>query len=371
LLLIWVGLITLSWARWNQITYAPLGRLFFQANAAIATLLGYGLVRLTLRPRWVVMGVGIVLGALALMAALFIVQPAFTLPERYPLADFHAPDGVLPATSIGGSIEVLDFEISPRSVEAGQSVDVKLFLRATKPMTEDYGMALQILSPVSGDDTVLVNFNTAPGGGNYPTYAWRTDEVIEDQYRLQIPPQVARTQAWRVGVIFYRISDGERLPVVVADQPAGGMLGLGLIRVGGSERAPTVPSDALLKPAPVFGDAIRLEGLAVDPAGDRLKLRLWWRAVAPVGVNYTTLVHLYDADGALITAADGPPMGGHFPTALWTSGDLITSTHVLPLDGHSLGLGWYDPASGARLAGSVADTPLPDGIYTLRVVRDE
>jgi hypothetical protein len=232
-------------------------------------------------------------------------------------------------------------------------------------------MALQILSPVSGDDTVLVNFNTAPGGGNYPTYAWRTDEVIADQYQLQIPNQVARTQAWRVGVIFYHIADGERLPVVVAGQPAGGMLGLDLIRVGGSDNTPPVPTDALVEPAPVFGDAIRLEGLALAPEDDQLKLHLWWRAVAPVDVNYTTLVHLYDAEGALITAADGPPMGGHFPTALWASGDLITSTHALPVEGHSLGLGWYDPVSGARLAGSVDDNPLPDGIYTLRVVQEE
>ena len=46
-LLIWLVLVTVMWVRWNHITYAPLGRLFFQVNAAIAALLGYALVRLT------------------------------------------------------------------------------------------------------------------------------------------------------------------------------------------------------------------------------------------------------------------------------------------------------------------------------------
>jgi hypothetical protein len=371
LLLIWLGLITVLWVRWNQITYAPLGRLFFQANAAIAPLLAYGLVRLTRQPNWVVVGLGVILGALTWMGALYVVRPAFTLPERHSLADFTAPTEDLPPTFIGESIEVLGFEVTPASVEAGQTVDVTLFLRATEPMTAYYGMALQVLSPVSGDDTVLVNFNTAPGGGNYPTYAWRTDEVIEDRYRLQIPPQVTRTRAWRVGVIFYRIADGERLPVVVAGQPAGGMLGLDLIRVGASDPLPDVPAGARLDPAPVFGDAIRLEGLALEPAGDQWRVDLWWRAVAPLDVDYTTLIHLYDAQGALVAVADTPPMEGRFPTPLWVSGDLITGTHRLPREGHVLGIGWYDPVSGARLEGSVDDTPLPDGIYTLPVGRDE
>ena len=43
LLLGWLVLVLASWVRWNQITYAPLGRLFFQAGVAIGALLGYGL----------------------------------------------------------------------------------------------------------------------------------------------------------------------------------------------------------------------------------------------------------------------------------------------------------------------------------------
>jgi len=381
LLLLWIGLVAVLWVRWNQITYAPLGRLFFQANAGLGALLGYGLARLTSRPRWMLVGVGAGLWALALAGVLFVVRPAFALPHRYPLSagnfgvsrfTFDAQQG-LPTAAVPLSqatfddlITVLGYEVSPRSLEPGQTLEVALFLQATQPITEDYVLALQLLSPVPGDDTALINFNTIPGGGNYPTYVWEPGEVIVDRYRLQVPEQVEQVQAWQVEGIFYRLSDGERLPVTVDGQPAGRMLGLGLVRVGASETL-EVPSHGRLGTAPLFGEAIRLEGLQLRPEGDQLHIQTWWRAVAPLGGDYTTLVHLYDAEGALLATGDAPPLRGGFPTSLWKPEDLILGVYTLPLpqDGHSVGLGWYDPLTGSRLPAFDADGRFADDIYPI------
>ncbi len=371
LLLLWTGLVVVSWVRWNQITYAPLGRLFFQADAAVGALLGYGLARLTSRPRWMLVGVSAGLWALALAGALFIVRPAFALPKRYPISANEAPPAPpqpLSQATFDDLVTVLGYEVSPRSLEPGQTLEVALFLQATRPITEDYTLAFQLLSPVPGDDAALINFNAIPGDGNYPTYAWQPDEVIVDRYRLRVPGRVEQAQSWRVVAILYRLCDGERLPVTVAGQPAGGMLGLGLVRVGASE-PPTVPLEARLESGPLFGEAIRLEGMRLQPEGDRMRVQAWWRAVARPPGDYTTLVHLYDAEGKVLATGDALPQQGAFPTSLWEPGDLIADEYVLPLERQSkrVGLGWYDPVTGVRLpiSGDVSETvavediPLP------------
>jgi len=215
---------------------------------------------------------------------------------------------------------------------------------------------------VPGDDTTLINFNTIPGNGNYPTYAWQPDEVVADRYRLRIPDQVERTQAWQVMVVLYGLSDGQRLPVTVEGQASGEALGLGLVRVGSSEPA-AVPEEARIEPALLFGDplaengTIRLEGVRLLSATtekedvDHVQVQVWWRATAHTSADYTTLVHFYDAGGTMLAAGDAPPLRGAFPTSLWEPGDLIADEYVLPLEeqGEQVGLGWYDPITGARL----------------------
>ncbi|NLF01195.1 MAG: hypothetical protein GX601_09485, partial [Anaerolineales bacterium] len=151
------------------------------------------------------------------------------------------------------------------------------------------------------------------------------------------------------------------LPVVIDGQPAGEMLGLGLIRVGGetaSEAPPRTPDGA----QPVFGDAIRLEGLRFEREGDLLQIEAWWRAIAPLQMDLTAFVHLYDADGGLLDTGDAPPLGGAYPTSMWQVGDVLADTYVLSWQegAQRVGLGWYDPASATRLpaedpAGRLAD----------------
>jgi hypothetical protein len=245
-------------------------------------------------------------------------------------------------------------------------------LQATHPITDDYALALQLLSPALGDDTTLVNFNTIPGGGNYPTYAWQPGELIIDRYRLQIPERVERTQAWRIAAILYRMSDGQRLPVTVAGQPAEKMLGLEVVRVGASE-PPPLPEGAL-EPDTLFGDVvspvIRLEAVWLRREDGQMRVQAWWRAESRPPGNYTALVHLYDAEGTLLASGDAPPLDGAFPTSLWEQDDLIVDEYVLPWEGkgESIGLGWYDPVTGIRLpafdatdrlAGDVYHIPLP------------
>jgi len=365
ILLAWLGVVALFWVRWNQITYAPLGRLFFQAAPAISLLLSVGLVYLTSRPHLVLAGVGSTLFVLTLIGALFVVRPAFALPERYASAGSAQIPMPMPNTRFGDAVNCLGYELAPRSLEAGQSLEIALFVQTERPLQEDYALALQLVSPVPGDDSVLVNFNTLPGGGTYPSIAWQPGEVIADWYHIDIPQDVARTQAWRVVAILYRLQDGERVPVSVAGQAAGGALGLGLVRVGASKDS-AIPPDEQIGNEPVFGDAIRLDGLQLDIDEGFLHIRTWWHAIAPLESNYTVLVHVYDDEGVLLANGDTPPLHGGFPTSLWEPGDAVMDEYTLelPPGGVELGLGWYDPDSGVRL---LTNDTAQQGITTVMI----
>ena len=121
---------------------------------------------------------------------------------------------------------------------------------------------------------------------------------------------------------------------------------------------PTAPAFAR------FTGGVELLGIEATPVGtDRhplpgengaIQVRLRWRANAPLTDNYTVFLH-YLRDGELVAQADSQPAEGHYPTALWQSGDVVNDDHYVagigaPLPGRDvLRFGFWHPESGAVL----------------------
>ena len=107
--------------------------------------------------------------------------------------------------------------------------------------------------------------------------------------------------------------------------------------------------------------------------GESLELTMWWRSVAPLNQDATIFLHLYDAEGQLIATADAPPLSGGFPTSLWQPGDGVRDERTMPLpegglSAVELGIGWYDPGTGIRLAATSADGErLPDDTVKMQL----
>jgi len=129
------------------------------------------------------------------VGALGPLVPAFAPPRRYAdAAALDIPnrvDGVF-----GERIALLGFDVQPASLEPGQTVKVTLYLSAPRPVTETYSIGLWFVSAVPGETSRLVGLDTWPGHGNYPTTAWNPGEVVVDRYRLRVPREVERAQAW-------------------------------------------------------------------------------------------------------------------------------------------------------------------------------
>ena len=104
-----------------------------------------------------------------------------------------------------------------------------------------------------------------------------------------------------------------------------------------------------------FDRGIQLQPVAVDEGDGSLAVRLLWHMPQPVSDDINVFVHLYGADGVLLTQDDGYPIAGMAPFWLWPAGQTLEDRRVLELPagsggGLTIGIGLYDPATGARLA---------------------
>jgi 4-amino-4-deoxy-L-arabinose transferase-like glycosyltransferase len=104
-----------------------------------------------------------------------------------------------------------------------------------------------------------------------------------------------------------------------------------------------------------FSDGVELLGVAVMPVdAGRLRVRLRWRATAPLTEDYTVFLH-YLRDGERVAQADSRPARGCYPTTVWRSGDVVNDDHDVedvgaPLPGRDVLLfGLWQPESGAVL----------------------
>jgi hypothetical protein len=107
----------------------------------------------------------------------------------------------------------------------------------------------------------------------------------------------------------------------------------GLERVAGPAVNPETPPS---NPREVdFGGAIRLTGydLAPDPlsGGKAATVTLYWQPLHPLGADYSTFVHLVNADGDVIGGSDHLPGGVYYPSTLWKPGDLLRDAHAFTL----------------------------------------
>ena len=116
-----------------------------------------------------------------------------------------------------------------------------------------------------------------------------------------------------------------------------------------------LPPDTTTPALARFSGGVEWLGAEVTPTKDgRLRVRLRWRAIAPLAEDYTVFLH-YLRDGERIAQADSRPAGGLYPTTRWRPGDVINDDHFIagagaPQPGRdALLLGFWQPESGVRL----------------------
>jgi len=110
----------------------------------------------------------------------------------------------------------------------------------------------------------------------------------------------------------------------------------------------------------VFGGGMRLLGYEVDrleaTPGDSVAITLYWEALAPMNEDYSVFVHILGAHDLIIGQRDRYPGRGNLPTSLWSPGQIVADTFIVPIAPTVMTpvqaryeVGFYNYTTGERL----------------------
>jgi 4-amino-4-deoxy-L-arabinose transferase-like glycosyltransferase len=373
LALLWLTGISAALLRWMQQVEAPHGRLLFPALGAWALLISLGLRHLTRVDHR--LGRAVAALYLCLCALLSTLAPGARIAATFfpprPLAPSRVQATCDQPVDLryGEKAQLLCAEIAPDRVIPGDQVTVRACWAGLTPMAQDYTVFVQLIGQ---EASRVLERQTYPGLGRYPTSIWRPGEAFCDTYVGSVAEWAEAPIRYHVEVGLFDARSGERLVAQTAeghplDPPIVGAVSV--VPTGTQVASSVSPVDV------TFDDSIRLTGYEMPQSaepGSAVTVTLTWSARAEPAHDYIAFVHLWQpGDPAPLAQHDSRPRGGWFPTSAWRAGDLIRDAHTfwisetLPSGEYPVWAGLYRPESGDRLAASSSGGHLPYDLVPL------
>ncbi len=223
-----------------------------------------------------------------------------------------------------------------------------LYWQAQRDLDRDYTIEVIAKSP-RGDHLARVE-QTHPGLSL--TSRWQAGRLVRDAYEIPLG-DLDRPAALGYYVSVRDASTGEALAVV--DSPDGAQTEVPCGRARLPADAVSLGPDLDVVEA-TFGGVVELEAARLPDSAERgqpIELTLRWRSVAATDVDYTVFVHVTDAAGIQVAAADAQPRDGLYPTSWWEPGETVIDVHTLapdlPAGVYRIEIGLYDLATMERL----------------------
>lgn len=110
--------------------------------------------------------------------------------------------------TFGDQIGLLSFGAAD-SLTMGESLEVRLYWKALRPLEEDYIVFVHVLS---ADGELVANHDGPPRGGECPTSTWLPGDVVPDVHYVELDPQTP-AGIYQLWVGLYTWPGIERLPV--------------------------------------------------------------------------------------------------------------------------------------------------------------
>jgi hypothetical protein len=131
-----------------------------------------------------------------------------------------ALDPIVPAAlpepiDFGGQIKLMSTAIEPQPIGAGSPVTLTVYWQAERVPDQDYTVFVHLLD-AQGEQ--VANADSMPQANRYPTSFWDKAEIVRDDHRLTVPPDLP-PGTYQIVIGWYDLATGARLPV--NGEPAG------------------------------------------------------------------------------------------------------------------------------------------------------
>ena len=249
-----------------------------------------------------------------------------------------------PRAKLAEDVELAAYRVDAGRASPGGRLRLTLLWRALSQPDHDYSVALRL---VSTDGHAITRSDERPADGRYPTRGWQPGELVREQRELRLPPNAS---AGRFALQVALVS------ATVGAAPA--WFSLGEVELDAVKRQfdePEIPRRVDVD----VGGQFRLLGGHVEPTsvrpGSRLRLILYWRALADGQHSYRVFTHLADAQGKIWGQRDGEPRNWTHPTSAWLEGEVVEDVYEIevqaetPSGQYAIVVGMYDPQTGERL----------------------
>jgi hypothetical protein len=222
--------------------------------------------------------------------------------------------------------------VTPVKIRPGETLLVDLFWQPLRQIPGDLTSFVHLRLPGSAQQ--IAQSDHLMGGVYYPTSQWEPGETLVDRHQVVLPPDAPPGPYELVTGLYERVDGGIR--------DVGSLALAG--SVGGEPPASAQDVSAANAMYANFGDKLLLigyelegsrmfQGSGVPDASqpDQLQLKLLWQAARPMDRDYTVFIHLVDEAGNLVSQVDTLPFGGHYPTSVWSQGELLAGSYSLNL----------------------------------------
>jgi len=264
---------------------------------------------------------------------------------------------------MGDGLVLVGYDALP-AVKPGEHAIVDVYWQSQRSWPIDLVGTLKVYSGANEWKTERVaQQDHLLGGGLIPrhlTSQWKAGQIIRDQYRLDIPANMAEPQALKIEAAACYEGNGDCLgEVTFGPLPVTAQSGLPL-------PSQAQPVGAKIGPATLLG----FQAQATDPGS--IRLILYWRPDEPITEDAIVFVHVLDAAGKLVVGQDSRPRNGTYSSLAWQLGETVVDEHVLawptatPSGKYQLIVGVYAAATQNRWAAmDPTGNPLVDNILPL------
>ena len=276
------------------------------------------------------------------VGAIEVARPA--VPPSIDVLPIHTTLGL----DVGEGLKLLGTGPIVERARPGDTLTLALFWQSLRPVDRDVQLLLRVLG---ANGALIAEGRYDLARLDHPTHEWVKGEVVLGYYDWTVDPAASSGKA-QITLQLLDADTGQPLP--------GHDVDLATLQIEGGPRRFEVPGDIQHPLGADFGGLIWLLGYdladpAVEPGGTVI-LTLYWQSLASMQTSYTVFAHLLDSEERIWGQVDRVPVQGTYPTTAWLPGEVVADAYEIrlspdaPTGRYTPEIGWYDAATGQRLA---------------------